>query len=125
MSRFMLALKNVFSKCLNPATLVFDEVDTGISGEIGQCVAERLARLASDSQLVCITHLCQVSAMADKYIFVQKMVQDNKTFTTVKYLNDQEIIKYIAIASGAQPTEVAMQFAKELKQKANEYKSKI
>ena len=125
MSRFMLALKNVFSKCLNPATLVFDEVDTGISGEIGQCVAERLARLASDSQLVCITHLCQVSAMADKYIFVQKMVQDNKTFTTVKYLNDEEIIKYIAIASGAQPTEVAMQFAKELKQKANEYKSKI
>lgn len=125
MSRFMLALKNVFAKCLNTSTLVFDEVDTGISGEIGQCVAERLAVLSKDSQLICITHLCQVSAMADKYIFVKKDVQDNKTYTTVNYLNEEDVIKYIAIASGAQPTEVAMQFARELKQKATEYKNSI
>lgn len=125
MSRFMLALKNVFAKCLNSLTLVFDEVDTGISGEIGQCVAERLAKLSKNSQLICITHLCQVSAMADKYIFVKKDVLENKTFTTVKYLNDDEVIKYIAIASGAQPTEVAMQFAKELKQKATDFKDSL
>lgn len=125
MSRFMLALKNVFAKCLNSSTLVFDEVDTGISGEIGQRVAERLAMLAKNSQLICITHLCQVSAMADRYIFVKKDVLDNKTYTTIKYLNNDEIIKYIAVASGAEPTEVAMQFASELKNKANNFKNGI
>lgn len=125
MSRFMLAIKNVFAKCLNSSTLVFDEVDTGISGEIGQCVAERLAMLSKNSQLICITHLCQVSAMADRYIFVKKDVLDGKTYTTIKYLNSDEIIKYIAIASGAEPTEVAMQFASELKNKANNFKNNI
>lgn len=125
MSRFMLALKNVFAKCLNSSTLVFDEVDTGISGEIGQCVAERLAMLSKNSQLICITHLCQVSAMADRYIFVKKDVLDNKTYTIIKYLNDDEVIKYIAIASGAEPTDVAIQFASELKTKANNFKNNI
>lgn len=125
MSRFMLALKNVFSKCFNPETLVFDEVDTGISGEIGQCVAERLAKLSKSSQLICITHLCQVSSMADNYIYVSKHVSEGKTFTMIKYLSDEEIVKYIAVASGAEPTEVAMSFALELKSKAEAYKKTI
>ncbi|MBE7082061.1 MAG: DNA repair protein RecN [Clostridiales bacterium] len=125
MSRFMLAIKNVFARCFNSSTLVFDEVDTGISGEIGQKVAERLALLSKNHQLICITHLCQVTAMADNYIYVKKDVIDNKTFTTVSKLVGNNVIKYIAVVSGAEPTEVAMQFASELKQKADLYKSSI
>ena len=125
MSRFMLALKNVFAKCFNTSTLVFDEIDSGISGEIGQRVAERLAVLSKYSQLICITHLCQVTAMADNYIFVKKYVENNETYTKISYLNDEDIIKYIAIVSGAQPTDVALQFAKELKNKAEHFKQSI
>lgn len=123
MSRFMLAIKNVFAKSFGSSTLVFDEVDTGISGEIGQKVAERLAILSNNYQLICITHLCQVTAMADNYLMVKKQVENNKTFTKVSNLNDEEIIKYIAVVSGAEPTDVALQFARELKNKANEFKT--
>lgn len=125
MSRFMLALKNVFAKCFNTSTLVFDEVDTGISGEIGQRVAERLALLSTNYQLICITHLCQVTAMADRYIHVYKTVEGGKTYTHVKYLDDDEVIKYISVVSGAQPTAVAISFARELKDKAEQYKAEI
>lgn len=125
MSRFMLALKNVFANSFSTSTLIFDEVDTGISGEIGQKVAERLAILSKKYQLVCITHLCQVTAMADNYIFVKKQVQNEQTFTSVSNLEGDEIIKYIAIVSGAQPTEVALKFANELKAKADEFKKSI
>ena len=125
MSRFMLAIKNVFAKFYNSSTLVFDEVDTGISGEIGQKVAERLAMLSKSFQLICISHLCQVTAMADKYIFVSKDVSDGKTYTTTKYLNNQEVLSFIAEISGAEPTDVALQFAKQLKDKANMFKKEI
>lgn len=125
MSRFMLAIKNVFANSFETSTLIFDEVDTGISGEIGQKVAERLAVLSKSYQLICITHLCQVTAMADNYIFVKKQVQNEQTFTTVSNLDSDEIIKYIAIVSGAQPTEVALKFASELKAKADEFKKSI
>lgn len=125
MSRFMLAIKNVFANSNSVGTLVFDEVDTGISGEIGQKVAERLAMLSKNYQLICITHLCQVTAMADNYIFVKKEAIDGKTYTKVKELSSEEIIKYIAVVSGATPTEAAIRFASELKQKANEFKKTI
>ena len=123
MSRFMLAIKNAFNKFNNSATLIFDEVDTGVSGEIGQRVAERLSNLSRTSQIICITHLAQVAAMADKYIFVSKTVDNGKTYSNVKYLNDDEAIKYIAEISGAEPTGVAIQFASELKSKAEQYKN--
>lgn len=125
MSRFMLAIKNVFANCFDATTLIFDEVDTGISGEIGQKVAERLAKLSRNFQLICITHLCQVTAMADNYIFVKKEVENGNTFTKIKYLDGDEVIKYIAVVSGAEPTDVAMKFASELKQKANEFKTML
>ncbi len=125
MSRFMLALKNIFAGAFETSTLVFDEIDTGISGEIGQKVAERLAMLSKKYQLICITHLCQVSAMADNYIYVAKEVADNKTYTKTKILNNKEIIDYIAVASGAEPTEVAIKFATELKERAESFKKNI
>lgn len=125
MSRFMLALKNVFAKCFNTETLVFDEVDSGISGEIAQKVAERMANLAVKNQLICITHLCQVASMADHYIYVQKEVSSGQTFTNIKVLDNHDIIKYLAISSGAEPTEVALKFASELKLKADNFKNAL
>lgn len=121
----MLAVKNVFANCFATSTLIFDEIDTGISGEIGQKVAERLAVLSKNYQLICITHLCQVTAMADNYIFVKKEVLNGNTYTKIDYLMDQDIIKYIAVVSGAEPTEVAIKFASELKEKANLFKNQI
>ena len=105
--------------------LIFDEVDTGISGEIGQKVAERLAVLSKKYQLICITHLCQVTAMADNYIFVRKNVVDGQTYTEISYLEGDDLIKYIAVVSGATPTEVALKFAKELKTKADTFKKNL
>lgn len=125
MSRFMLALKNVFADSFNTSVLIFDEVDTGISGEIGQKVAERLAVLSKKYQLICITHLCQVTAMADNYIFVRKNVVDGQTYTEISYLEGDDLIKYIAVVSGATPTEVALKFAKELKTKADTFKKNL
>lgn len=125
MSRFMLALKNVFADSFNTSVLIFDEVDTGISGEIGQRVAERLAVLSKKYQLICITHLCQVTAMADNYIYVKKEVLNGQTFTVVSYLRGEDLIKYIAVVSGAEPTDVALRFATELKCKAEEFKKTV
>lgn len=125
MSRFMLALKNVFADSFNASVLIFDEVDTGISGEIGQKVAERLALLSKKYQLVCITHLCQVTAMADNYIYVKKEVLNGQTFTNVSNLYGEDLIKYIAVVSGAEPTDVALKFANELKFKAEEFKKTL
>lgn len=125
MSRFMLAIKNVFAKCLNASTLVFDEIDTGISGDVGQKVAERLALLSKTHQLICITHLSQVAAMADNYIYVSKHVLNEETYTEISYLYDNDIVKYIASISGAEPTNVALQFASELKIKAENFKNSL
>lgn len=125
MSRFMLAIKNVFAKCLNATTLVFDEVDTGISGDVGQKVAERLALLSKTHQLICITHLSQVAAMADNYVFVSKNVLNGETYTEISYLLNNDIVKYIASISGAEPTNVALQFASELKLKADNFKNNL
>lgn len=123
MSRFMLAIKCVLANNYGSSTLVFDEVDTGISGEVGQKVAERMAFLAKKYQLICITHLCQVTAMADNFIYVSKEVVQGDTFTSVKLLTENEVIKQIAIISGAQPTGVALEFAQELRQKALNFKN--
>ncbi len=125
MSRFMLAIKNVFAKCLNASTLVFDEIDTGISGDVGQKVAERLALLSKTHQLICITHLSQVAAMADNYIYVSKHVLNEETYTEISYLYGNDIVKYIASISGAEPTNVALQFASELKIKAENFKNSL
>ena len=125
MSRFMLALKSVFANNFGNTALVFDEIDTGISGEIGQKVAEKLAILSKSYQLICITHMCQVTAMADNYIYVKKTVENNNTFTKISYLHNEEQIKYIAVVSGAEPTEVALRFATELKEKADIFKNSL
>lgn len=124
MSRFMLALKNVFAGNFGADLLVFDEIDSGISGETGQRVAERLGLLSKKYQLICITHLAQVAAMADNYIKVYKEDVGGETVTFAKELSENEVVSQIALISGDEGTDVGLTFAKGLKERAEKYKLK-
>lgn len=126
MSRFMLALKNIIASTDGVGTLVFDEIDSGISGEIGSAIAERIAHLSKKFQILCITHLPQVSAMADNYFYVYKQTQNNSTETKVNILNEEKIYPYLAQLSGSKDkTEISLAHARELKDRANKFKMTI
>ena len=125
MSRFMLALKNILVDKDGVDTLILDEVDSGISGEIGSKVAEKIGSISKHKQVICITHLSQVTAMADNYIFVYKQVEDKSTHTNIKSLTESEIIEYIAKLSNPNLSDNALKNACELKSWANEYKNSI
>lgn len=126
MSRFMLALKNIIASTDEIETLVFDEIDSGISGEIGSAIAERIAHLSKNFQILCITHLPQVTVMGDQYFYVYKVSDANSTQTKVDILNENTLYPVIAKLSGNKfKTEIALAHAKELKNWANEYKQTI
>lgn len=124
LSRIMLGIKSVL--CDNDAihTLVFDEIDTGISGRTAQKVSEKLARIAGNHQVICITHLAQIAAMADSHYVIEKNVSDSRTHTDIKRLDDKETIVELArILGGAEITESVIINAKEMKELAGEWKS--
>lgn len=126
MSRFMLALKNIIATKDGVETLVFDEIDSGISGEIGSAIAERIALLSKNFQVICITHLPQVTAMGDNYFYVYKVLDNFSTETLVKTLNEENLYPILAKLSGNKfKTEIALAHAKELKTWANKYKKSI
>lgn len=113
MSRLSLALKNIIKG--KNACLVFDEIDSGISGVIGGAVATRIAKIAKDNQVICISHSAQVCAMADKFLFVKKNVADNQTTTTVKPLEEEEIVYELAkMIDGKTISQTSLEFAKQL-----------
>lgn len=126
MSRFMLALKNIIATKDGVETLVFDEIDSGISGEVGSAIAERIALLSKNCQVICITHLPQVTAMGDNYFYVYKVLDNLSTQTLVKTLNEENLYPILAKLSGNKfKTEIALAHAKELKTWANNYKKSI
>ena len=117
MSRIMLAIKTVLADVDSVPVLVFDEIDTGISGKAANAVAEKLGTIAKKHQVICVTHLASIAAKGDYNYFIGKEVEDGKTTTQVRMLNEEETIYEIArIASGA-ITEVAIAHAKELRNK--------
>lgn len=125
MSRFMLALKNVIAEIDNVDTLIFDEIDTGISGVIARVVAEKMYDIATNRQVIAITHLPQLGSMADVNYLIEKRVVGEKTMTFVNRLNKEEVIKELMRLSGAvENSEVGKNNAIELKQRADEYKRK-
>ena len=114
-SRLMLGLKVIFTKLSDISTIVFDEVDTGVSGKVALAVGEKMASLGKDNQVLCITHLAQVAANADNHYHVSKEFKDNDTSTIVKLLNDEEhIIEVAKLISGADVSEAAIEASKEL-----------
>lgn len=125
LSRIMLAIKTVLSEKDGVETLIFDEIDTGISGRTAQKVSEKLSEISKKRQVLCITHLAQIAAMADSHYMIEKNVVENKTITGIRHLSEQEIIEELArILGGAEITETIRNSAKEMKDLARKTKMK-
>ncbi|MBP2240815.1 DNA repair protein RecN (Recombination protein N) [Cytobacillus eiseniae] len=123
LSRIMLALKSIFSKHQGVTSIIFDEVDTGVSGRVAQAIAEKIHNVAINSQVLCISHLPQVAAMADTHLFIAKNIKDARTITTVQSLGEEEKIKEIGrMISGVEITELTKEHARELLQLAEKIK---
>ena len=126
LSRIMLALKNVLAEQDSVMTMVFDEVDTGVSGRAAQRVAEKLARLSRTRQVLCVTHLPQLTAMADVHFGVEKDEENGRTLTRVRELDRAARRAEIARMSGGdQPSETMLSGAEELLSAAESFKNKL
>jgi DNA repair protein RecN (Recombination protein N) len=116
LSRIMLALKTVLASRDKIPTMIFDEIDTGISGKTAQLVAERMKELSRCHQIICITHLPQIAAMADSHYLIQKSVVDEKTHTGITHLSEEDSVQELArMLSGSEITTAVLENARELK----------
>lgn len=117
LSRFMLAFKNIFAETGSAQTLIFDEIDTGISGETGNIVGQKLNNLTRYAQILCITHLPQVACFGDNFYYVNKIELDNSTITKIEKLDDDKIVYNIArMIGGDKVSDIALSHAKEMRQ---------
>ncbi|WP_114165998.1 DNA repair protein RecN [Exiguobacterium sp. TNDT2] len=115
LSRVMLALKSIFSRTVGVASIIFDEVDTGVSGRVAQAMGEKIFRLSVGSQVLCITHLAQVAAMADQHLYITKTETDDRTKTNVSLLGHSERVDELGrMIAGAQMTDLTKQHVEEL-----------
>lgn len=115
LSRVMLALKTIFAQRQGVTSIIFDEVDTGVSGRVAQAIAEKISLIAQSSQVLCITHLPQVAAVSDHHYLVTKHVQDGRTETRVERLRQSEKIEELArMLAGTEITDLARKHAAEL-----------
>ncbi|MFD1039187.1 DNA repair protein RecN [Virgibacillus byunsanensis] len=125
LSRIMLALKKIFAKHQGVTSVIFDEVDTGVSGRVAQSIAEKIHQISSESQVLCITHLPQVAAMADTHKFILKSEKDKRATTKVSELSNSEKIEELSrMITGAELTETAIVHAKELLNLASKFKTR-
>ena len=115
MSRIMLAIKNVLSNVDIVPVMVFDEIDTGISGIAAKSVGEKLKSISLNHQVLCVTHLASIAAKGNYNYYISKEVKENKTKTNIKLLNEDETIKEIARIASGEITEISLKHAKELR----------
>lgn len=126
MSRFMLALKTIIAKTDNIPTMIFDEIDTGISGKMAQAVSYKMAKISRNHQVLVVSHLPQIAAMADNHFFIEKNTIEAKTTTSVKKLDNNLIIEEIArMLSGESLSVSAIDNAKDLKLCCNSFKQNL
>ena len=126
LARIMLAMKNVFAAQESVMTMVFDEVDTGVSGRAAQRVAEKLARVSREKQVLCVTHLPQLAAMADTHFSVEKGEENGRTLTKVTELDREQRAKELArLTGGERPSETMLRGAEELLDAADAFKNKL
>ncbi len=126
LARIMLAMKNVLSEQDHVATMVFDEVDTGVSGRAAQKVAEKMARISRHKQVLCVTHLPQLAAMADTHFSVEKGEANGRTFTQVRQLDrKQRQMELARLTGGAHVTETMLQGAEELLTQAEKFRAEM
>ncbi len=124
LARIMLALKNVLAEQETVATLVFDEVDTGVSGRAAQRIAEKLAQVSRHKQVLCVTHLPQLAAMADTHFSVEKAERGGRTCTEVRVLDREARKRELArITGGNKVTEALLRSAGELLDEAGQYRA--
>ena len=123
LSRIMLAIKAVMADRDEIETLIFDEIDVGISGRTAQKVSEKMALIGRTHQVICITHLAQIAAMADRHYAIEKTVDDGVTRTGIRELSEEESVGELArILGGAQITETVLNSAREMKKLAQNTK---
>ena len=123
-SRIMLALKTIAADKGGIPTMIFDEIDTGISGRIAQVVAEKLAGISRGRQVICVTHLPQIASMADRHFLITKHSNETSTFTSLNALKDAERTREIARLTGGD-TGVSIAHASEMLQRAAQFKTTI
>ncbi|MBR2744078.1 MAG: DNA repair protein RecN [Clostridia bacterium] len=114
-SRIMLAIKTVLADTDEVPVLIFDEIDTGISGKAAKCVGEKMKIISKKHQVICITHQANIAAQGDYNYYISKKVLDGKTFTNIKQLNENETIEEIARISSGELTKNALEYAKEMR----------
>lgn len=117
MSRIMLAIKKVLAEFDNTPVLVFDEIDTGISGNAANSVAKKLKSIANKHQVLCISHLPNIAAIADYNYFISKNVLENRTCTQIKLLQESEVLEEIARISSGEVNDITLEYAKRLREK--------
>ena len=115
LSRIMLAIKKVLAEADNIPVLVFDEIDTGISGKAAKSVAEKMKSISKNHQVLCISHLAPIAAMADYNYYISKEIDNNRTSTKIKMLNEDEVLREIARISSGEVNDVTLQYANELR----------
>ena len=126
LARIMLALKNVLAETDHVGTLVFDEVDTGVSGRAAQKVGEKMAQVSRRKQVLCVTHLPQIAAMADAHFSVEKGEKGGRTFTKITHLDREHRIEELSrLTGGAVVTEALLQSAGEMLDAAEGYRKKL
>ena len=126
LSRMMLAFKAIAADQDDVGTMVFDEIDTGISGRMAQVVGEKMAGIGRSRQVICVTHLPQIAAMGDSHHLVEKQEEENRTHTNVRTLSREERIGELArMVGGALESQYALSHAAEMLRMADEWKQSV
>lgn len=115
LSRIMLAIKNVLAEADGVDTMIFDEIDTGVSGRAAQKIAMKLRSASKGKQVICVTHLAQIAAQGDVHLYISKSVSDGKTYTNIKSLIEEDRVAEIArIMGGMEITKLQLESAREM-----------
>lgn len=123
LSRVMLALKKVFAKHDHISTVVFDEIDTGVSGRVAQAIAEKMYQISQSTQVLCITHLPQVAAMSDQHLLIKKEENQERTTTSINELTNKAKVSELGkMITGTKLTDTAMEHAEELLELTQSFK---
>ncbi len=126
LSRVMLAIKTILAKKDTIDTLIFDEIDAGISGRTAQAVSEKIYLVAKERQVICITHLPQIAAMADHHYLIEKSAVEGSTISSIRSLYGDEVLGELSrMTGGAEITGITMENARQLKAQADEYKNSL
>jgi len=114
MSRLMLSIKNISGSEASAGTMIFDEIDTGVSGYIAGVIAEKLLSISKNHQVICVTHLAQIASFGNTHFYIEKHTVDGKTATAVREINDDDRIKEVARLIGGKITDHSLNHAKEM-----------